>query len=104
MINRFSKALATAVSAAMLCSGLSSCADWIQAESVALDNPSIEKQNPELWNAYLESLREYRQSEHKVMIVEFDNRPDPVVGEADHLRSLPDSTDFVIMMNPDNLL
>ena len=65
--------------------------------------PTLESQNPELYAQYLQSLKEYRDSEHKVMIAKFDNVPGAPAGRAEHINCLPDSVDYVILNNPDNL-
>lgn len=82
---------------------LTGCSDWTKPESVDLYVPNLKDQNPALYKEYLESLREYKSSEHKVMIVKYDNISTAPAGRADHITSLPDSIDYVIMNNPADL-
>ena len=79
------------------------CSEWTEPESVKINVPTLESQNPELYAQYLQSLKEYRDSEHKVMIAKFDNVPGAPAGRAEHINCLPDSVDYVILNNPDNL-
>lgn len=82
---------------------LAGCSEWTEPQSVDLNVPTLESQNPELYAQYLQSLKEYRDSEHKVMIAKFDNVPGAPAGRAEHINCLPDSVDYVILNNPDNL-
>ena len=93
---------------ALMLSGLSviafsACSDWTDVESVNLLSPTLETQNPQLYEAYLQEVRNYKLSEHRVMIVKFDNPTNYPSGRGEHLSALPDSTDYVILNNPDNL-
>ena len=40
---------------------------------------------------------------HTLMLIRFANNPGTTLGEQDFLRSLPDSVDFVVLTNADNL-
>ena len=66
------KRLLGAVTGALLLT-LAGCSEWTEPQSVEIYEPTLESQNPELWAQYLQSLREYRGSEHKVMMAKFDN-------------------------------
>ena len=81
----------------------SSCEDWTDPESIGIQYPTFEEQNPELYAQYIENLKAYKQSEHKFMIVKFDNKQTAPSGQGEHLSALPDSIDYVILNNPDNL-
>lgn len=96
------KRLLGAVTGALLLT-LAGCSEWTEPQSVEIYEPTLESQNPELWAQYLQSLREYRGSEHKVMMAKFDNVDGAPTGRAEHINCLPDSVDYVIMNNPDNL-
>ncbi|MDR0938215.1 MAG: glycoside hydrolase family 18 [Mediterranea sp.] len=80
-----------------------SCNDWTDSSSLQLHNPSFEEQNPGLYADYLKDLRRYKQEEHKLMFVSFDNPAGTPAKQAEHLTDLPDSVDFVCLNNPDNL-
>ncbi len=88
------------VAAAML---LASCSDWTETESLKIKYPDLKTDNPALYERYTQSLRDYRESDHKVVIGKFDNKPTAPAGQAEHLNALPDSIDYVILMTPDNL-
>lgn len=91
----------TSVIAAAL--SMVSCSKWTDPESLEIRQPSIESENPELYRQYLESLREYKNSAHKIVIAEFDNKETAPAGRSEHISCLPDSIDFVILANEDNL-
>ena len=56
---------------------------------------SPEESDPEGYAVYLESLREYKESDHNVMIAGFETiEGDPVL-QSQRISSLPDSVDFV---------
>lgn len=91
----------------LLASGLFwtvSCAKWTETESLPIRYPDIMKDAPELYEEYCKSLRDYRDSEHKVAIAKFDNKMATPGGRADHINCLPDSIDYVVLTNPDNIL
>ena len=81
----------------------SSCNDWTEPESLDLHSPSLEEQNPELYKAYMEDLRNYKSGEHKVMFVSFNNPADYPSNRSEHLTVLPDSIDYISLNTPDNL-
>lgn len=89
---------------AVLCAaGLSSCAKWTDPESIPIKYPNIKEDNPALYEEYLSSIRDYRKSEHKVVIAKFDNKATAPGGRAEHINCLPDSIDYVVLTHPDNL-
>jgi hypothetical protein len=70
---------------------------------LTVTDPNIEDQNPELYAQYLKNLRDYKNSHHKIVYAWFDNsRKDPF-SRGQHIENLPDSTDVVAFMYPDNL-
>lgn len=81
----------------------SSCSDWTEPESLGIKQPGFEQQNPELYARYLESLRNYKQSEHPVIYAWFDNVRKQPVTRAHHLSSVPDSVDVISLLSPDSL-
>jgi len=78
------------------------CSDWTEVESVAINEVDIAKQNPALYAEYLENLRNYKESEHKVMITWFNNSNKVPLSRADHIDVLPDSIDIVSLLHPGN--
>ena len=90
------KCLFTAVSAAVLLTG---CSDCTRPESIDFHYTTLEEKNPALYEAYYKSIREYRDSEHKIVIAKFDNKATAPEGKAEHINALPDSVDFIILQN-----
>ncbi len=79
-----------------------SCSDWTDTESLDLDGNKFEQTNPDKYAQYLEELRTYKQSNHKVLYAWMDNVQVPT-SRAHHLTMLPDSVDVISLLNPDNL-
>lgn len=82
---------------------LFACSDWTETESIDLNQPDITGQNPELYAKYLQNLREYKQSDHKLVYVWFDNSQKVPFNRSHHVTDLPDSIDVVGIIHPDNL-
>ncbi len=82
---------------------VTSCDDWTDTESINLIESDIEKDNPELYAKYLASLRNYRNSDHKVTYVWFDNTKEMPKSRGEQIKALPDSIDVVNLTNPDEL-
>lgn len=80
-----------------------SCDDWTEVESLDIHQPTIEEQNPELYAKYLESLREYKTSDHKILYATFDNSAETATTRAQHLTVVPDSVDIISLNTPDNM-
>ncbi len=78
------------------------CSDWTDIESVTVNEADITKQNPVLYVEYLESLRLYKKSDHKVIITWFDNSNKTPLSRAHHIEILPDSIDIVSIIHPEN--
>lgn len=96
-----SKLFAIALSATVL--SFPACDDWTEPESLDLHNPSLEEQNPQLYQDYLQDLKNYKAGEHKLMLVSFDNPLGDPSKQAERLTALPDSLDFINLNNADNL-
>ncbi len=76
-----------------------SCAKWTETQSIEIRKPSLEN-NPELYSRYCQAVRRYKESEHRIMYVTFDNVELPY-DQSCNLTSLPDSVDFVEISNPE---
>lgn len=96
-MNRIFKTLVL-FAAVTLCSV--GCSKWTEQQAIDFKYTTLEEKNPALYDSYLASLREYRKTAHQVMIVRVDNVPSVPVGRAEHLNSIPDSVDFVVLNNP----
>ncbi len=93
------------LSVCLLGTSLSSCSDWTDTESVDLIYNTPDKVDPESYAKYLESLRKYKESDHKLIYLWFAN---PSSNEtyntrADRVAELPDSTDVVVFTNPSDV-
>ena len=80
-----------------------SCSDWTEIESLDMPEPSISEQNPELYAEYLKNVREFKNSDHKLTYVSFDNSEKVPFSRAHRIVDLPDSIDVISLMHPDNL-
>ena len=97
MKNNIFKILALAAAAI----SFASCSEWTEPESVGFHYTTLEEKNPGLYTAYFQSIRDYRDSEHKVVIAKFDNKATAPAGRAEHITCLPDSVDYIILYNPE---
>lgn len=82
---------------------LTACSDWTEPQSLDITTPSLEEQNPGLYAAYMQNLRDYKAGAHKIMFVSFENRADHPSSRAEHLAALPDSVDYISINNPAGL-
>lgn len=83
---------------------LSSCSDWTETESIGIEPPQVEFQNPELYEKYLENLRMYKESDHKVIYAWLGNDNSELpTNPSLRLEMLPDSIDYVVLKNAENL-
>ncbi len=72
-------------------------------EAVDINEPGIDKQNPELYANYLVSLKAYKESKHKVVFGWFDNSSKMPASQGQSIHSVPDSLDYVVLTSPSNL-
>lgn len=102
MKRNINKLLLPAIAVALF--SFAACSDWIEPESLDIKNPSLEEQNPELYAQYLEALRSYKAGEHKAVFVEMENPTGAApASQPEHLTALPDSVDYIVLNNPDDL-
>ena len=87
-----------AISAAVILSA-AACDKWTEQEPLEFDYVTIDEKNPALYEAYLQSVRDYHATEHQVLIARFDNKEGALSGRADHVNCLPDSVDYVVLNN-----
>ncbi len=104
MKNRIRIQIIVSIWCMAICLALVSCDDWTEPETLPVENPDMEKQNPELYAKYLESLRTYKSAHHKVVYAWFDNREKVPFNRAQHISNLPDSVDYAVLMYPDELV
>ena len=80
---------------------ITSCSDWTDVESLQLNTPTFEEQNPQLYADYLKDLNRYKSEEHKVTFVSFENPKGSPGKQAERLTVVPDSVDFICLNNPE---
>lgn len=76
------------------------CSKWTEQQAVDFKYTTLEEKNPGLYQEYLKSLCAYRETEHPVMIVRIDNVATTPIGRAEHINSVPDSVDFIVLNSP----
>lgn len=91
-----------ALSAAVLLSA-AACSKWTEQEPVDFNYLTPEDKYPELYDAYMQSIRDYHATEHQVLIARFDNKSTVPAGRADHVNSLPDSIDYLVLNNYEDM-
>lgn len=71
----------------------------LEVESLDIHTPSLEEQNPQLYEDYLKDLNAFKASDHHVLFVSFSNVANPVK-QGERLTALPDSVDYISLNNP----
>lgn len=79
------------------------CSDWTENENIEVNIPNIGDMDPVVYAKYLENLRDYKKTDHKLVYTWYDNSVKVPVNRSHHLTALPDSIDVVSLMHPDNL-
>jgi uncharacterized protein (UPF0333 family) len=79
------------------------CSEWTEPEALPIENPSIETENPALYQQYLENLRNYKKTYHQLVVGFFDNSNKSFVSRAMHIEAIPDKVDIVSLMYGDSL-
>ncbi|KAA6349324.1 hypothetical protein EZS27_003235 [termite gut metagenome] len=80
-----------------------SCDDWTTPENQDIEIPTIQDENNMLYQQYLENLRNYKKTYHKLLIGWFDNSNKNSGSQGSHIKSLPDKVDIVSLLYGDNL-
>ena len=97
MKNMIKKSLSFTMLMAASVLSFTSCEDWTEVEPVDIVTPQM---NDQLKADYIENLKQYKMSDHKLMIVSFENKTERPSNQSEHLTVLPDSIDVVSMNNP----
>ncbi len=82
---------------------LIACDTWTETESISLKEAEIARDHPELYAAYLANLRDYRNTDHKILYAWFDNITQHPTSRGQRIAAIPDSVDYVNLTNPDEL-
>lgn len=86
--------------AAML--SAASC-EWTEPEKLNFRKPTAEESDPDGYAVYLQSLREYKQTDHKVMILTMEGTSAPTSFQWQHPMSMPDSADIICISGAEQL-
>ena len=78
---------------------LAGCSDWVTPESIEIEKNSIENSNPELYAKYCEALKEYKRCDHNIIYTTYYNTQEIAANGSEKISMLPDSVDFVQLMN-----
>jgi hypothetical protein len=79
------------------------CSEWTETESLPIETKSIDELNPALYQEYLDNLRKYKQSNHPILLGWFDNSDKTFISRGMHIADVPDKTDVISLLSPDNL-
>ena len=81
---------------------MTSCDDWTEPESVDLVYNTPGEVDPAAYAKYLAGLRQYRQTDHKLVYAWFNNPTSDQTTNtrAERIDALPDSIDFDVFNNP----
>ncbi len=81
----------------------SSCEGWTDPKSINIHYPTFEEQNPQLYADYIRDLKRYKDGEHKLVFVSFDNPETNPINQTERLTAILDSVDFICLNNPEKL-
>lgn len=79
-----------------------SCSGWTATEPVGVETVFPWEREPELWKEYMAAIRDYKERDHYLTYVRFENSPDGAANEGGYMRCLPDSLDIVSLTNAAN--
>lgn len=71
--------------------------EWTEPENLDYIRKPVEQQ--EGYDAYLERLRAFKKTDHKIMILTMEGTSEYPVLQSQHLMSMPDSADYICMKN-----
>ena len=79
---------------------LAGCSKWTQPQNLDFHHKTPEQENPQEYAEYLNALRNFKQSEHPVMIVTMNGTETYPSCQNVHIMAMPDSADYVcVKMN-----
>ena len=98
IMNRAYKYIIAAVMTGLV---LTACQEWIMPESLKVSVKNNGDADPALREHYLQNLRSYKESEHPLVYVTFDNVAATALNATALVSYLPDSVDVVEITDPD---
>lgn len=104
-MNNKIKYFASALMVAAFGASFTACDDWTEPKSVDVIYNTPGEADPVAYAKYLESLRQYRNSDHKLAYLWFANpsEADNQTTGAHRVAQLPDSVDVVVFTNPGDI-
>ena len=89
------------MTAVVLGLSLTACQEWLTPESLEVSIKNNGGDDSALRELYLENLRSYKESDHQLVYISFDNIYENPLNAAALVSYLPDSVDVVEIVNPD---
>lgn len=86
--------------AALLASGLLGLTACTEVESITLNEVNAETADSERYAQYLSHLNAYKNADHRVVYGWFDNSQKTPASQGQHITSVPDSVDVIILTTP----
>lgn len=74
---------------------LGSCAKWTQPENLNFRHSFVEQDNKEAYEAYLNKIREYKKSDHRLMFLTMNGISGRPASQSQHIMAMPDSADYI---------
>lgn len=97
-MNNKIKYLASAMMVAAFGATFTACDDWTEPEHIDINYGSVDK--AENYPAYLESIRKYRESDHKQVYAWVNLNENGPKNQSERLTALPDSIDVIVLSTP----
>lgn len=82
---------------------LTACSDWTKPEALDYTHKTFEESDPAGYETYLKSIREYKATDHKVMILNVEGTDAYPVSQSQLLMAMPDSADYICVNSLENL-
>ena len=82
---------------------LCGCSEWTQPENLNFRPLTPEEKDPAGYAEYLAAIREYKASEHNVMILTMEGTSEYPSSQNQHIMAMPDSADYVCVKIEDKL-
>ena len=82
---------------------LCGCSEWTQPENLNFRPLTPEEKDPAAYAEYLAAIREYKASEHNVMILTMEGTSEYPSSQNQHIMAMPDSADYVCVKIEDKL-
>lgn len=88
--------------AAVLISAVA-CNKWTDPKNLDYRRPTIEQQDPAAYESYLSSLREFKTTDHKLVLLTMHGTSEQPLRMNQHITNMPDSADYIILKYAEGL-